>query len=349
MIPASIIVDDFPLNASYWARLQQQAFGFIPNDQGAYGQNWREQSAAPFIAPAVVEGFADVVEEFNLRGKFSVVACPAGLGRIDQSIRHTPAGYLDDVLDVVRKRIAPRFDITPEVLTHTMALDPTTGALLPHTETAWLSHLAATGQREAIVRYVEFAWKVLENAGFSPAGITVGGLPDPSGIAKGEMLLAGHHRQPFMSAVLDVLASRREQPASTFLYTFGKATREPYESTGLPEPILRAPDGRVAHELLAPFEDPLLEVFAGRGDPIAAADALVSRDLASGQFIDCVQSGKALVINIHAQTLNSLNTGLGLQLFREAIRRLRERYGKELCWLSATELCARSVQLHGTR
>ena len=347
-IPACIIVDDFPINASYWARLQQHAFGFEPSTGGAYGREWRTQAVAPFMLPWVVEGFADLIDEFDLRGKFSVVACPAGLGRIDQSIRVAPIGYLEHVLDVVRRRIAPRFDITPEVLTHTMAYDVDTGALLPHTETAWLSHLGATGQHEAIVKYVGFAWDVLRNAGLTPTGITVGGLPDPSNIARGQMLLAGHHRDPFMHAVLEVMRTKNAGANSIFLYTFGKATREPYESSGLPEPLIRTADGGVAHELLSPTEDPLLEVFMGQGDAIAAADALISRDLQSGEWIDRIASGRPLVVNVHAQTLNSLNTGLGLRLLREALARLRQRFGSQIQWMSASELCRLSEERHGT-
>ncbi len=68
-------------------------------------------------------------------------------------------------------------------------------------------------------------------------------------------------------------------------------------------------------------------------------DGLVSPDLAGGEWIEHVESGAALVITVHCQTINSLNTGQGLQIVREALTRLRNRYGDRIAWRSTVELC----------
>lgn len=48
---------------------------------------------------------------------------PSCLGRLDESLKRVPLDHLKAFLGVMRERIAPRFDITPEFLTHLKAYD----------------------------------------------------------------------------------------------------------------------------------------------------------------------------------------------------------------------------------
>jgi hypothetical protein len=347
VVPACLIVDDFPINGSYWARLQQSAFGYTPIVGGEFGRDWQAQAVAPYCPLATIADFADLCEEQNLRGKFTVLPCPGGLGRLDQQVRLGPPGYIPAMLDLVRARLAPRFDITPEVLTHAMAYDPETGSMLPHTETGWLSHLAKTGREDALASYLDHAWAILTRVGLSPRGLTVGGIPDLSNIAEGELLTAGHHR----AALAEVLSRIQEQYApgqlSTFMFCYGKPTSPPYKKSWLPEPVWQGPGGRVVYELLSGLEEPLLSVYYGRGEVAAAVDKLVTPDLNGGAWIGLAEAGRPVVVTIHAQTMTACNTPLGMAILRQAVRRLRQRYGSRLCWLTATELCELSRQRHG--
>jgi len=83
------------------------------------------------IPPDLIDRFADLVETTGIRGKFSVVPYPFGLGRVDQEVEGVSPLDLRHFLDVVRERLAPYLDISPEVLTHWNALDLGTGRLLP--------------------------------------------------------------------------------------------------------------------------------------------------------------------------------------------------------------------------
>jgi len=65
---------------------------------------------------------------------------PAGLGSILEGWRAATRAELAAWIELARTRIAPHFDITPEILTHTLALDLTTAraaASNPST-TGWL-------------------------------------------------------------------------------------------------------------------------------------------------------------------------------------------------------------------
>src|SRR5918911_921086 len=126
-IPASLIVDDPApcINPLYYFRLQV--------DRERY--DYHEQR----IPLSFLERFIAVCRTRGIRGKFSVLPYPAGLGSILEGWDGCDRGELAAWLDLARAEIAPRFDITPEVLTHTRALDLRTRTLLAQPEHDWMA------------------------------------------------------------------------------------------------------------------------------------------------------------------------------------------------------------------
>ena len=339
-VEAYLIVDDFPINATYWRRFQCRAFGFPAPEVCEWSRGWPAQAAAPNIPVRLAESFADTLEEFDIRGKFTVLPCPAGLGRIDQSVREIPAADMQALLALARTRIAPRFDISLEVLTHSMALDTATGALLPHTESAWVSYLAAPGpgRHETLCAYLRHGWQILKNAGFTARCMTLGGMPDVSGITGGKMVHEGHNQEGLARAVA---AMRREFLPDESINTMWAAVTVDSDwnrKTGLPTWVITDTDATRVFDLHCTIGEPFLAIMGGQGDVAAATDRLITPDLQHGQLVDAAESGAVVSMLVHAQTLTSLNTGLGLQAFREAMRRFRARYGRRLVWHKPTDL-----------
>ena len=94
---------------------------------------------------------------------------PSCLGRIDQSLQRVPQEHLQEFLRLVRERIYPRFDITPEFLTHLSAYDLKTGNYQRHLyEDKWISQAPP----EEIVEYFTLAFQILKNVGIEATGIT---------------------------------------------------------------------------------------------------------------------------------------------------------------------------------
>lgn len=335
-IPCCIIIDDPPVNASYWWRLQQTAFGFKPTDD-IWGDLWRNQVGAALASVELFEQYADLLERFDLRGKFTMVPCPAALGRLDQQVRGYSDAQLARILDIVRSRIAPRCDITPEILTHSMAYDPATGAILPHSETAWFSHLARHRRMEDMRAYVQHGYDILRNVGLEPRGITCGGMTDPSGIAAGEMVVHGHNIDAVMETVFTVERDTYgREPEHTFGFV-GPVQTPDY----LPRVAWTSPSGRHVYAVAKVGQEVLAPLYAGRAsDYQPTVDAMVGPEQDSGIFIDTIEAGGALVFNVHIQTLGSNNTHLGLKALTEALDRLTQRYGDRLQWCSIRELCA---------
>lgn len=340
MIPACLIIDDFPLNASYWRRAQQAAMGFpvVAYPGCGWSRDWPRQRAAPFISVDHTRQFADLVEEFGVRGKFTVLPCPGGLGRVDQSVRLLEDAELAGLLELVRNRIVPRFEITPEVLTHTMAMDPATGGLLPHAESPWVAHLAARKDPTDLLAYFRLAWTVLANVGLRPSGLTVGGMNDPSGIGSAGLIPEGHQREGLGNALFTILREFGQTRKTAFVFA-GGPIRSPISARYLaPDKCYEAPTGERLYDLRIFPPDVLLNLYYGEGDVLEEAEKIISADLTRGAMVEHVESGKALVFHTHCSTLSSLNTGLGLRLLREILTRLRSRYGTQLQWMTPTEL-----------
>ena len=72
-----------------------------------------------------------VVPSKRRPGKFSVVPCPAALGRIDEGLPLFSKAQQDEWLAMCREVIVPAFDITPEMLTHTFVVDSQNLAAAP--------------------------------------------------------------------------------------------------------------------------------------------------------------------------------------------------------------------------
>jgi hypothetical protein len=106
--------------------------------------------------------------EQGIRGKFSMVPFPAGVGRIDQNFPGHPERELREWLRVTREIIQPNFDLTPEVLTHTAVVDLKTWKLTD----AWEQYEWVDPPVEPLTDYLTAAMQLLKNAGLACDGMT---------------------------------------------------------------------------------------------------------------------------------------------------------------------------------
>ncbi len=342
VVRACLIVDDVPVNAIYMSRAQHAAFGYEPSEL-PYVFGWRELERNPRFLPDELARFAGIAERFGVRGKFTYLPFPAGWGRVDERVR----GYSDEELTrmnaIVRDRLDGRFDITPEVMTHTMAILPEHGALLPHAETHWISHLCRERRMDELAEYIRAAYQILHNIGIRPHGLTLGGMPDPSGIACGEPFTKGHHRDVLGEVLLAVEREFDSATGDSFVYTGAPPVADRSIRLRVPEAVYGtsgggSESGRVFE--IHSIDDPVWFLAHGRGSEALVVDRLITHDLGAGSFVEDAEHGRPLVFTVHGQTLNCLNTGLGFKVLEEILRRLDQRFGDRLQWHTARELVA---------
>lgn len=120
------------------------------------------------IPTSFLEAFCDVCEQWGLAGKFSIVPSPAARGDVVRGIKGFPPEETHAWLDMARRRLGPRFDFTPEGITHNLAVDLATGDPLPVSENEW----SQTQTRETLTPYLVRQLTLLKEAGIDANGFT---------------------------------------------------------------------------------------------------------------------------------------------------------------------------------
>ncbi len=110
----------------------------------------------------------DDLQRRGIKGKLSVLPYPAGLGSIARGLPGCSRADLDRWLAIVRRQIAPRMDITPEILTHSKTIDLATHTLLAENEREWSTHQTA----ETLTPYIAEGLRVLNEVGLPATGVT---------------------------------------------------------------------------------------------------------------------------------------------------------------------------------
>ncbi len=306
-VPACLIVDDPApcINPFYYFRLQVDREGWERHEPGI---------PADFLAQ-----FADVCEARGIRGKFSVLPYPAGLGSILAGWDGCNRAELTGWLDLARSRIAPRFDITPEILTHTLALDLRTETLLPQSEHDWL----AERSREELQEYFGAALSILKAAGFMPTGIT-------------QPCYFNGSRADYAAATLDAIRAIGGPPV-TYYFIDGYFGPPP-----IPDPevvLLDRERGEAVVSIIAPCNDyfwPTQRVTSQRAH--AVVDELLTADGRGGRLAELADAGAWLILVCHWQTLYSDGSREGLAALDETARRLERHHGARLLWMTISEI-----------
>ena len=182
-VPLSIIFDDSTVlvNLNYFfMRDYNLEVDRNPRLNAGRDHRWED---VPVVHPeSFTREFAEFCLEHEVKGKFSMVPCPAALGRIDEGLPLFSKAQQESWLQMCRELIMPSFDITPEMLTHTFVVDP--HSLEPLESKIWEQYEwhDLPEDEELIVTYIAKACEILDNVGLDPVGVT-----SPGGFGKGSL------------------------------------------------------------------------------------------------------------------------------------------------------------------
>ncbi len=115
-----------------------------------------------------MRAWCEWIQQVGIKGDFTVLPYPAGLGRIDQGLEGFDREEVRAWVELARQHVTPQFDIHCEILTHTNALDLNTGKLLEDSEHGWTEK-----QDEAtLTEYFAAAMRILKETGLPNYGLT---------------------------------------------------------------------------------------------------------------------------------------------------------------------------------
>jgi hypothetical protein len=283
----------------------------------------------PFLVPAGFTSMvADTFDKYDLRGKFTVIPMPSCLGRIDQSLKRVPQDHLQEFLKIVRERIAPRFDITPEFLTHLCAYDLKTGDFKRHMyEDSWISQAPP----EEIVEYFTLAFQILKNVGMEATGIT---SPWVSGIDV---------EKKYAKALGDAQWNVFKRKLTWYFLHAASDSEKPiqcsveYKDDSRGQSVVSVPSN--AGDIFWPTEFPTRqERWKSINDGI---DRLVSPDGRTGRIRQLIDTGHPVVLVTHWQSLYTKGTSLGLEGLAALAERIKKVFGPTLEWVTCSELAQR--------
>ena len=271
--------------------------------------------------------FAEFCLAEGVKGKYSVVPCPAALGRIDEGLPLFSKAQQESWLKMCRELIVPNYDITPEMITHTFVVDLDT--FQPLESGIWEQYnwnQLPTDQEELVTNYITMACRILDNVGLTPDGVTSpGGFGNP----------------------LDFYAKCAEQAVRSV--------------TGNPTPYLFkrvSSDGPVETPVWYPdreAETAMGEVIACTGDWTGSwtgygevnPDKYITVDLQGGRLPAVIDAGDPAVLISHWQGFYGLHNEdrRGFRAFKTVVRRLKERdpRGERTRWRKCSEITTYAI------
>lgn len=322
-VPLSIIFDDSTVlvNLNYfWMRDRN------PVD----GENRRWEDV-PIVHPeSFTREFAEFCLENGVRGKFSVVPCPAALGRIDEGLPLFSKEQQESWLQMCRELITPAFDITPEMMTHSFVVDLETFQPLESRiweQGAWVT--LPVDQEELVFNYIATACRILDNVGLTPEGVT-----SPGGF--------GGRTLEFYAKVAGLaVRSVTGNPTPFFFKNFSDDGRAnvwyPERDTGIAVGEITATTGDWTGS------------WTGYGE--VNEDKYITADLQGGRLPELINAGNAGVLCSHWQGFYGMHNEDrgGFNAFKTVVRRLKELdpKGEKTQWRKCSEItnyaCAREM------
>ena len=335
-VPLSLIIDDSTVlvNLNYfWMRDRN------PVD----GENRRWEDVPVVHPEAFTREFAQFCLEEGVRGKFSVVPCPAALGRIDEGLPLFSKAQQESWLRMCRELIVPAFDITPEMMTHTVVVDPKTcHPVEPQMWEQYEWETLPSGQEEPLIEYIATACRILQNVGLTPQGVT-----SPGGFG-------GRTMELYASVAGQAV---RQVTGNPIPYFFKQVARDLQVDT----PVWYADParGEATGEIIASTGD-WTGSWTGYGE--VNADKYITADLQSGRAAELIADEQPVVFCSHWQGFYGLHNEdrRGFNALKTVVRRLRELdpKGERTRWRKCSEItgyaCARemaqlSVEDHSVR
>ncbi|MEZ6136088.1 MAG: hypothetical protein R3C53_14405 [Pirellulaceae bacterium] len=320
-VPLSFIIDDSTCLVNMGKFCMPQFAATYPQRED-YQRPWREWPDE--IPDSFVREFGEWCAEQGVKGKYSVVPFPACVGWLDRTLPGWSQTQLQESLKLVRELMLPNWDIHPEMITHTRAIDLKTGRPFAdfspkHMEN---SYPPADVSVDYLTSYLAYALRILKNCDLPCEGITT-----PGGFGnnvKDKLPLA------VFDAVRDVYGS--ELPHYFKYVVFDEDSTEPK--------LEAIRDRNSEHPKVT------ANVLAGTGDWFGGWDGFdqsqgerySNEDATSGRMVEMIERRQPAVMLCHWPGLYSNGSLAGFHDFQRVVLALSKRYQDQTLWMKLSEI-----------
>jgi len=269
----------------------------------------------------LIHDCADLFEEFGVRGKFSLLPYPMGMGPIDGHVKGIPDEVVKDFVAVVRDRIGKQFDITPEILTHAQAVDLTNpGKLLEEREDAYFAHIDA----KTMTEYISLALQILRNVGIDATGVT-----SPWSLGK-------EREDDYMHAIFE---SQKRVNGRSKTWYFLHVDWNSQSEKPLHKVMHWGKNGQEwVVSIVSNYGKDFIWCTQYGQEP--ETDGLITSNGKSGRLAQLVKAGCPIVFHTHWQSIFSNGSFRGLAGLRELFQRIQKNLGERVRWTKCSDLAA---------
>lgn len=264
--------------------------------------------------------FCDVIEKWGIKGKFSIVPMPGNCGDIINGIEGVDDKDRIEWLDTVKKRVAPLFEICPEMLTHNKTVDLASGKVLDIRENDW----SQTQTKETLVPYISKSLSILKEAGFDCSGVT---SPWNFGIR-----CEAEYEAAISQAMWDVYGKK---DAWYFLRCL-------CDMPNVKPWVAYESDGRTLVSVPSATDDKFWQTINSTetSDEYISyvADQLITADGKGGAVVKTIETGGYPIILTHWQSLASNGLFTGLRALDEVARRINSIYSDRVEWMNIKQI-----------
>lgn len=319
-VPLSFIIDDSTclVNLNRFAIPQ---FAAAWNDQ-QYHHDWRSMPVE--IPDDFVRKFGQWCGEHGVKGKYSVVPYPACVGRLDRELPGWTRQEVDASIELVRTLLLPNWDIHPEIVTHTWAIDTKTGHPYPERSLRYQENWGWSEGKsvDQLTDYMCYGLRILQNVGLPCEGITT-----PGGF--GSRVLP----ELAQATLLSCREVFRAEIPHYFRHVYERGDRSV------------APQVEYASDLGGPDPRCVVSIIACTGDWTGGWDAsrpgevdrYITADLSKGRMIEVIERGEPAIMASHWTGIYFNGREEGFQTFQEVVRRLHAKY-EHLLWMKLGEI-----------
>lgn len=308
------LIDDAPINAVYYIRKCKTDFN-LPVETEGFESRWKELEDCKIIPNNFWEKFGKFSKEKGVKGKITVLPVPAGFGALDDPYAFPMKNEMLEFIDIIKTHYLENYDITPEILTHTLAWDIQKRESLPITEYDW----SAEQDEETLTNYMTHAFRILKNVGIQATGMT-----QPKQFEGGDQNL---YARALLKAVKKVNGIER---------TFYFMNEEP-EAAAIQPGVVIENGNELVVDLIATCDEAFWVSLYGEGDPRSIADYYISEDGTKGRFIDLIRTGSPLIFYAHGQSLYSKETEIGFEAMKIVVDRVEKYLLEKVEWMSVSE------------
>jgi hypothetical protein len=269
------------------------------------------------IPESFARKFGEWCAEHGVKGKFSFVPMPGGLGTIDLGLPGFSRARLDSWIEAAKEVIWPNFDLTPEMITHCQVVDLSDWMMTDGWEQSeWAAEPKPV---EVLAPYIAAALGILHNIDIPAEGVTSPGA--------------------FGSADLDAygeatLQAQKEVNGNATPFFFCEADEQ-----GLPYPKLYSLDkakGECCVGIIAGTGDWFAGWEGNNRGAIHSPDMCITEDLRGGRIPELVAAGCPAVMVSHWPGFYFQGEEIGFNIFKVVVERINQL--PNIIWMKTSEI-----------